>query len=949
MKNLSLRLLIMCLCMSSTALLHALRPQQRADIATLTKQLESNTIEPKKIWQAIKNLNISSNDYKDPSFKKLNALAVEKLNNANFTLNGRSIPVSTNLATLSADDQPDRPFERVTDVEVEEPVTPTFIKPAPPAPPAPKPVPTGYKPGPGTQAPKKLEDVELSFEDEEEIEKTPEIEELTLAKGLEKLKDLEDQANAATNMNLIPGLYKRFYTLQDHYFGLSGAIVTGRLWWQKVTSNDKKAFADASAKTLKAIRDKELALSGDTTFKLTPEEAKEFIKKVNASNPIEALRSKKISLDQYNEIIKIRNEIFTWKKRQEKGLVLPSDKDRILKAVTQVKSLKPYAGEFATKLANELDIYVNTDPKFKQAESLLGGMLGQEKTLLDMIFALSKRISPLMGQAKDMPSVAWFKADYQKIMSLFDNMANSQQTEQLKKEIRTPLYAITDYRNLVAFQRINLLDTLRKLKKENKDTTEVSSQIDKITYYLTSIDNEYQAFAKKILEKDFTAAADVTDLKGFETIVAAITSKEQMQNLMLELCNNFGNKITKISLGILKDEYPNEIGYNQFANKYRAGFEAVLQFNDAKIIDLLNKRYDQLKEASINVMKAAIIQYRDSHELAKLHLIATGASSDISNAIEKMKTAKLDTDKSLNFIANAAAELSPNMTDKEKEEVATLLFTNFAYVLAAFDSFRYALFTEGVKADAPKTWFAWFSSFFRSGAQKQAFDKLTKIVDVFMESIVNTIEIHTQLFARPTSSIMSNYQPYKEFNAGTIGGQLSLNTYFKAQKIDGFSKPDGQYKYAYTLVGNNIKFPGKVEVVGAIGAGTESNKLTDIHRKSMTYRALLDLDKQIISLAYGNVAWQKRLTKTFEYQKLQDIVNTHLQTLDALKTQVAQLKASEKSADNFTKIAELEEKIKQEIAAYEGKRDTQQKAYEEAYAEYIAAEKGEKEIVVTKQ
>jgi len=956
--------------MSSASLLHALRPVQRGNIATLITQLEKNSINPSDIWQKIQDLKISPNDYNDPEFKRLNAIAIDKLNSAGLTVNGKSIPSSTILAKLSEQPVSKKDFFALEEpVVVEEPVVPGEpgrrryeeepgrINPLKPYQPT---IASGYKPGfsqgTGTQT---QQDIGQANKDEEKniysqgvvkLEEEPVSSKLTLQEALKELKGIDDRVNALTIASLksLPDLYKDFYALQNTYFGLSGAVVQGRLWWKKETENDQKAFAEASAKTFKALRDKDVELQGETTVKLTPEEAKAFIEEVNANNPIEALRKKLITKDQFNDILRVRNEIFTWKKLRQKSMVLPSDKDKILKAVTLVKSLQPYAGEFSLKLANELEKYVQSDPTFKKEESLLGGLLGQEKSLLEMISTLNVSIQRLMSQTKNMPNVSWFKSEYQKIMTLFDSMPTAQKTAQLKKEVIKPLYLITEYRDVVAFERVDLLNTLTKTKKENADITQVSSKIDKITDYLAAIDDQYQKFAKE-LERNPLETVAIDDLNQFKNNVLMVQSKEEVQNIVFELCNSFGAKVTSIYLGILKGEYPDEIGFTQFAQKYEIGNNKMRALDKSFSNDLFKKRFDSLLEASVNVLKNAIIQYRDSHELPKLHLIATGASSDISNAIEKMKNAKLVSDKSLNFIINAARELDRHMTNKDREEVATLLFTNFAYILAAFDSFRYALFTEGIKADAPKTWLEWFSSFFKSGAQKQAFSKLNTIVDVFMESIVNTITIHQELF-QSLRSIMSGNKSYSEFNSGSVGGQLSLNTYFNAQKISGFSKADGQYKYAYTLpAGNKIKFPGKVEIIGSIGAGTEANKLTDMHKKSMSYVALLDLDKQIIGLAYNNAEWQKRLVKTFEYQKLQDIVNLHMQTLDALKTQVAQLKASEKSAATFTRIAELEGKIKEEITTYEGKRDAQQKAYEEAYAEYIATVPGYKEIVVTKQ
>lgn len=922
MKHFSLRVLLLFVCISTPLSLFALRPMQRGNIITLINDIKADNVAPENIWQRIQDIGVASNDYADPKFKELLSIAINKLNSESFTIDGQPIRGGTNLAASKEPEAPGPRYERVTEEGT------TIVGPG-------KSKPLSYERvteegttivGPGKSKPLTYERVTpggtktiVTEEKEEEgptkvADVTPATvpsQELTLTNALVDLKAIEDDAPNAPTLGIIRALYKDFYKVQDKYFGLSGVpVTTGRLWWKKVVDpSEKTKFAQAAAKTLKAIMDKELELMGEATIKLTPEESKKFVEEINKSNPVEALKNKVITKDQYKQILEVRGELLRWNKRRMSNSLSASDVPAIQTAIAKARSTGAYLGDFSRKMANDLEAYVSSPISLAQTKQL-GAVTDQLQKIKDNINDLNKATNEAIKQLSQNGTVVTgfkFKTGFAKIDNAIKALSKGPDQEQVQKLANDAFALFGKYIGMTESQKSSFYTALRQrwFNYWNKPNPETAVAIDKAQEAINRMIDDYKAFPSYIAANETDAKAllneQLADATQFRNILTRTPQGQRLQvveTVLIEL----RDKIFMLQRDLAKKDIHALENFKRYQN-----FMSVIDSSSllsAQDNEKVQAAWNQLQQLYTEHLSEVLIQYRQQNDLPHLHQLATGETIKVAEDVKNIIP-----EKPFNAIGLMLEDLT-NYLNKNiiaRDGINRQIVENLCYMLAAFDGFGYVLLSGTMEANKLTGWYSWFWGLFgyqiTANSEKDFRAKNEALVNSYLETIANAITLYENVILSKVSTDQ-NVQKYNNQNLDILDFLGSAKA-----KIANLYASDGK-TYRYNLVVlSPIKLAGGVEVNAVVP------NINAVHKKIITYVDIINMYKQVIATAYKDAKWQQAIKADQMFQQMQKLAAQHDKAMQPVRTQVKELENGVQSATTLQRITELnkqlEDKLKQ--------------------------------------
>ncbi len=747
----------------------------------------------------------------------------------------------------------------------------------------------------------------------------PQSQSTKLKQVLDELESLEYAAKGATKSDDLATIYQSFYKLQDRYAGLSGIPATeGKLWWKKtVTPSDKTQFAQASAKTLKALMEKDAKLGGNP-ITLTVDEVARLIQEINTGNLIDALNNKRITQDQYRTILNDQNALLIWKKQAERGTINTSDIGAIQGAITRVRSGGIYAQQpFFKKIANELEAYISNPTALKESKSL-NNIKEQVATISADIATLNGQTNAIITSLTSSGTVAknyGFKTKFGKIATAIQALPNGPEKEKLQKEAQAAFTLFGKYIGMSESTGTSAYSTLRQ-KWNNywkKPDAETAVAIDNTKEAIQELISDYKAFPSYIYATETDEKTllndNFADPTQFQKILER-TPKAQRLSVVETLILELRQKIFIVQSNLARNSIGSVPNFNRYKNLIFAALNGAEYVNgsllgtpllDKADSDKVKAAWNALQDMYFECLMEVLKQYRSVNDLSHLHEIATGETSKIAKDISE-----LIPEAPFNAISQMIVDLDDYLKDNpdKRNTILDQVMENFCYILAAFDGFSYALVTGGVQPNKSTGWYSWFWGLFsyqlKANNKKDFQDKNTKYVREYLTKIGNAINLYeTNILGK-----FANSQPYKLYLSNSLDILKQLNPdRSKAARL--YKAGTNTYRY-YAHVTSPLTLAGGMKIQAII------DDITALHKKSTPYSQITANYNTILTSAYEDTEWQTRAKADKIWQQIQNLAQKHDTEMNKIREKVIALKQKRQDAKTLAQITAVNTEMKEQ-------------------------------------
>jgi hypothetical protein len=672
---------------------------------------------------------------------------------------------------------------------------------------------------------------------------------------------------------------------------------------------DQKAIAPLLAKAFNQLYKLDLFAGEEGVEPLmqfaSPEEVETFIQSKGFKKSLmQDLIEKKISQDNYTIIDNTRTALMRLaNKINSAGTIIREedidDMTNTLEGLSGGKMMEDfggYLGDFDRKNITTVRNYIDkTKEEKKKLKEIGKSYTDTEKAIEQSIAKLETDIKTAMAAVTPNSTTVSdidFANQYKKIKDLIASMPASGKVDQFYQRAKDCLSLFMAYAGQAYVVWEGLSRTLWRQINEGKKaggtiTAEAQGKMDDLGRMIDDAKGRAEALTNQFMpfvadaEKDILADAASVSKANFIKILNGIPDEQQRMGIINSILAEFYAKLAGAGEKLLKNEFMPIEDFAQYQDKINAALSSG-KFSEAQrkvIQEAWNKRLKDYSNHLLDSIKA----YSDIHNLPNLHKVASESTPSIASSINNIIA-----EAPFNTIARMLDDLGDYLDSDliAKTSVSTGLWQNFAYMLAAFDGFTYALFKQEIKAEKGTGLWAWLWSrigytLLNVNETPEAFEqKYQTILSQFMEKIANSIQIYRRILL---NKIVDKKAAL--FDSGTLNIIADALNNEDAAKKAGLLKADGSYIYA-AKIDTPIQFPGVAPIQASI------DDITALHKKDKPYAMLLQFYGKIIAGAYNNPDWIRAAKLNEKYQEQQKFAQTHDAEVKRLTNQIATIEAN---------------------------------------------------------
>jgi hypothetical protein len=721
----------------------------------------------------------------------------------------------------------------------------------------------------------------------------------------------EIQEGIGTRLETARGLKaagKKVPLLTDTIAEFNKNIAEQQANWLLITDpkqrKDKEMIATLLAKANANLQELQL-LTGDTSKLLksfkSQEEADAFVKEKGFQSLLQDVATKKITEQTYKDILGLQMKLKTLAtKTLTMKLPTSKDVDDMKEALEAADTnLKSYKTSFDEKNIKTITDYLaKNSPEIQKATKMGQGTVLAEKNTREAIETLNNEVNAAFANIKVdtviIPDIN-FKVQFENIIKLLSGVYDNTAKTKLAGDTRILLAKFMDYVAKANEVWINASSTLWRLLLQDKAAgTNSDVQIFKQakifdaaeaqaknlrTQYLPFV-NEIEPSLADLLKK----SQDMT-VERINKILTA-TDKKQNTSIANGILATFEDKLANAALELTKNKFVAVSDFNEYSTAIGTILDAS-QGDERKNIEL---RWNTVLRYYAMHLSNALDQYSIANDLPNLHKVASESTATINQNVNKIIA-----EEPFNVIRQMLEDLKPYLVSSNnssiKETIYKKVWTNFCFMLAAFDGFSYALFNTEVKADSktgqvnadPRTglW-AWLWSWFRielvDSSPDQFKAKYTKMVNTFMTKIEGAIRLYDTQLLRIIPGKNTRAFDDGTFKITTDGLGIPV------AKQAGLLTSAGEYVYQA-----NIKTP--IILPGGKPVNVIIPTMTALHKKEFSYEKLVTLYAEIITGAYYDQDFVEKAKVDRQFKIMQDLARKYSAEMREINNKIATIEA----------------------------------------------------------